>query len=218
MSTNLNRVSDDAVSEVSRLEAVFGLSEHDVVDVVMQGLLARSSCSPHHPKTFPGLYQWAETVRALRDKTVPMGWGTRDENNFPLSVHPSKKIVIAVQTGDRDTGVRGGNPSNRAPKGANTEDAVFSNQQQLKLFDSIPALPTYEAGGGDSIMWVLLYHVASDEIRFELSLPMKMVGGKIRSWEERIVFRSVRFDDANIEIGDEDDNGTDIEIDIERRE
>lgn len=218
MSTNLNHASDGAVSEISRLEAVFGLSEHDVVDVVMQGLLARTGCSSHHPKTFPGLHQWAETVRALRDKTVPMGWGTSDENNFPLSVHPSKKIVIAVQTGDRDTGVSSGNPSNRAPKGANTEGAVFSNQQQLQLFDSIPVLPAHEAGGDDSIMWVLLYHVASDEIRFELSLPMKMVGGKIRSWEERIVFQSVRFDDANIEIGDEDDNDTDIEIDIERRE
>lgn len=218
MSTNLNRVFDAAVSEVSRLQAVFGISEDDVVDVVMQGLLARTGCSPHHPKTFPGLHQWAETVRALRDKTVPMGWSTRDDNNFPLSVHPSKKIVIAVQTGDRDTGVSTGNPSNRAPKGANTEGAVVSNHQQLRLFDSIPLLPFYEKGSDDSIMWVLLYHVAADEIRFELSLPMKMIGGKIRSWEERIVFRSVRFDGANIEIGDEDDNGTDIEIDIERRE
>lgn len=217
MSADLNRVVENAVSEPSRLQAVFGIAENDVVDVVMQGLLARTSCSSHHPKTFPGLHQWAETVRALRDRTVPLGWETKDDNNFPLSVHPSKKIVIAVQTGDRDTGVAAGNPSNRAPKGANTEGAVFANQQQLSLFDDIPALPSSEAGSDDSIMWVLLYHVAADEIRFELSLPLKMVGGKIRSWQERIIFQPVRFDNANIPIGYDDDNTADIEIDVERR-
>lgn len=217
MSPDLNRVADDVVPGTSRFQALFGMAEEDLVDVVMQGLLARTTCSSHHPKTFPGLYQWAETVRALRDKTVPLGWGTRDHNNFPLSVHPSEKIVIAVQTGDRATGVRSEIPSNRAPKGSTTEGAVFANQQQLRLFD-IPPLPPSELRGDDSIMWVLLYHVAVDEIRFELSLPLNMVGGKIRSWEERIVFQSVRFDSANIEIGDEHDDNTEIDIDVERRE
>lgn len=202
-----------------RLIELFGLSQGDLQDIVMQGFLARTGCSPHHPKTYPGLTQWAETVRALRDKSVPLGWGIRDVNNFPLSVHPSKKVTIAVQTGDRDTGVSNGSPSNRAAKGATTEGAIAVNQRQLSLFefDAIPDLPS-DGDKIDSIMWVLLYHVdsANREIRFELSLPLKMIGGKIRSWKERFVFASMPFDQT-INIGDENEISTDFDIPIERR-
>lgn len=199
---------------ITRIKALFGLTGLDIQDVVMQGFMARASCSPHHPRTYPGLAQWAETVRALRDKTVPQGWGTSDRKNFPLSIHPGKSLVIAVQTGDGDTGLTYGSPSNRAAKGATTEEAIAVNQRQLSLFEEAP-LPDIE-GGGDSIMWVLLYHVAPDEIRFELSLPSRIVGGKIRSWEERIVFEPIKLDQP-IEIGDEDDNGQEFDISIERR-
>jgi len=213
-------INSEKISEErgSRLYQVFGLINADIQDVVMQGLLARTACTPHHPRTYPGLAQWAETVRALRDKTVPSGWDITNVNNFPLAIHPSEKVVIAVQTGDRDTGIAAGNPSNRAAKGATTEGAVAVNQQQLGLFDSLPPLPYTDAKARDALMWVLLYHVSPEEIRFELSLPLKMVGGKIRSWKERIVFPPIRFDDANIYIGDVDDNGTDFDIQIERRE
>lgn len=148
--------------------------------------------------------QWAETVRALRDKTAPLNWSCSDENNFPLCVHPSGNLVIAIYTGDRDTGVTGFgiNPSNRAAKGTNTEQAVWANQKQLSLFDSLPELPSAEDNNG-RIMWVLLYHVAPNEIRFELSLPLKMVGGKIRSWQERLVFPAIPLDQVNIIIGDD---------------
>ena len=198
---------------VSRLEELFGFGYEAVQDVVMQGLLARTTCTTHHPKTVPGFYQWAETVRALRDKTVPLGWSPSDENNFPLCIHPSEKLVIAVQTGDADTGVATGMPSNRAPKGTNTEQAVWANQKQLSLFDSIPELPSISEGSG-KIMWVLLYHVAPNELRFELSLPSKMSGGKIRSWQERLVFPAIPLD-QNIRIGDDD--GPDFEVEVERR-
>lgn len=205
---------------IPRLIELFGLSEGDLQDIVMQGFLARTGCSPHHPKTYPGLTHWAETVRALRDKTVPLGWGIRDVNNFPLSVHPNKKITIAVQTGDRDTGVSSGSPSNRAAKGTTTEEAVAVNQRQLELFefDAIPELLS-DDDKVDSIMWVLLYHVdvANREIRFELSLPLKMIGGKIRSWKERFVFASMPFD-QDINIGDENEISTDFNIPVERRE
>jgi len=206
-------VRSEEVEVLSRLEELFGLSHEALQDVVMQGMLARSNCTKHHPKTVPGLYQWAETVRALRDKAIPLGWSSSDVNNFPLCIHPDGDVVIAVQTGDADTGVAGGSPSNRAPKGTNTEQAVWSNQKQLSLFDSIPVLPPTEPTDS-KIMWVLLYHVAPNELRFELSLPLKMSGGKIRSWQERLVFPAIPLDQS-IRIGDDD--GPDFEVQIERR-
>lgn len=209
-------VQKEAIEVQSRLHEVFGLSHDAIQDVVMQGLLARTTCTAHHPKTFPGMSQWAETVRALRDKTAPINWSYSDDNNFPLCVHPSGKLAIAIYTGDCDTGVTGIgiNPSNRAAKGTNSEQAVWANQKQLSLFDSLPELPASEDNEG-RIMWVLLYHVAPNEIRFELSLPLKMIGGKIRSWQERLVFPAIPLDQVNIVIGDND--GPEFEVNVERR-
>jgi hypothetical protein len=198
---------------ISRLQEVFGLAEDSIQDVIMQGLLARTSCSPHHPRTFPGLSQWANTVSALRGKTAPLGWDYSDNNNFPLAIHPSGSLVVVVQTGDRETGTAG-IPSNRAPKGANTEDAVSINMRQMSLFETTEEF-TVNQGSDKPIMWVLLYHVAANEIRYELSLPLKMVGGKIRSWQERIVFPPIKLDQTDFEIGDDD--GTEFNVPVERR-
>lgn len=198
----------------SRLEELFGLSPEMIQDVVMQGLLARSSCTPHHPRTYQGLAQWAETVRALRDKTAPLGWAKSDDNNFPLCLHPSGNITIAVYTGDRDTGMTGCTPSNRAVKGANTEQAVWVNQKQLSLFEELKE-PQLDCDSTTRIMWVLLYHVASNEIRFELSLPQQISGGKIRSWQERIVFPAIPLDQTDFAI--EDEAGPEFDIHVERK-
>lgn len=203
----------------SRLSEVFGLEANDIQDIIMQGLYARKACTPNHPRTYAGLAQWADTVRALRDKTSPSGWTSSDDNNFPLCIHPSNNLMIVVQTGDRDTGISANNPSNRAAKGTNTEQAIWANQKQLSLFDALPEV-LVEAGNGNRIMWVLLYHVTPSEIRFELSLPSKIVGGKIRSWQERLVFPAIVLDQIDIEIGDDDDgndNRQEFEINIERK-
>lgn len=203
----------------SRLNEVFGLEANDIQDIIMQGLYARTNCTSNHPRTFAGLAQWANTVRALRDKTAPAGWTSSDDDNFPLCIHPSNNLVIVVQTGDKDTGISANNPSNRAAKGTNTEQAIWSNQKQLSLFDVLPEV-MLEAGNDNRIMWVLLYHVTPSEIRFELSLPSKIVGGKIRSWQERLVFPAIVLDKIDIEIGDDDDgndNRQDFEISIERK-
>lgn len=203
----------------SRLSEIFGLEANDIQDIIMQGLYARKACTPNHPRTYAGLAQWADTVRALRDKTSPSGWTSSDDNNFPLCIHPSNNLMIVVQTGDRDTGISANNPSNRAAKGTNTEQAIWANQKQLSLFDALPEV-LVEAGNSNRIMWVLLYHVTPSEIRFELSLPSKIVGGKIRSWQERLVFPAIVLDQIDIEIGDDDDgndNRQEFEINIERK-
>jgi hypothetical protein len=200
-------------SDLSRLEELFGLTHTDMQDVIMQGLLTRASATEHHAKTYAGTVQWHETVRAMRDKAVPRGWLVEDKKNCPLVVHPDGKLMIAVQTGDQETGTDG-TPSNRAPKGAVTEHAVVSNYRQLCLFD-MAELPGVD-GLEERVLWVLLYHLAPNEIRYELSLPKEMVGGKIKSWQERIVFPSVRLDGIDIEEVDGNDS-EDIDVPVERR-
>lgn len=207
-------VRNEEVEVKSRLDEIFGLEAEHILDVIMQGLSARRSCTPHHPRTYPGLAQWADTVRALRDKTSPMGWSHSDDNNFPLCIHPSGNVVIAVQTGDNDTGISASNPSNRAAKGLNTEQAIWTNQKQFSLFDAFPDTSSVDSNE-NRIMWILLYHVTPSEIRFELSLPLNIIGGKIRSWQERLVFPAITLDQIDIEIGDSD--GQEFEINVERK-
>jgi len=202
-------------TEVSRLEELFGMTLQQVQDVVMAGVHARTTGTRHHPKTYPGYAQWAETVRALRDIAVPLGWVATDDNNFPLCVHDDRAVSIAVQTGDRETGTTG-IPSNRAPKGASTEQAVAVNIRQLTLFEAedIPVLPISN-DKARHIMWILLYHVAPNEVRFELSLPSKMIGGKIRSWQERIIFPAIPLTETQINFGDDD--GPEFDVSVERK-
>src|SRR5262249_55456706 len=52
-----------------------GLSREVLVDAVRASAEARNSTTPHHPKTFPGIYAHAEAVRALRDGAVPTAGG-----------------------------------------------------------------------------------------------------------------------------------------------
>jgi hypothetical protein len=202
-------------TEISRLEGLFGLNVAQIQDVIMAGVHARATGTMHHPKTYPGYSQWAETVRALRDVIVPSGWLPTDDNNFPLCIHDERGLSIAVQTGDRETGTTG-IPSNRAPKGASTEQAVAVNVRQLSLFqaEEIPILPSTDEEARH-IMWILLYHVAQNEVRFEISLPLKMVGGKIRSWQERIIFPAIPLDGTQINFGDDD--GPEFDVSVERK-
>lgn len=198
----------------SRLAEVFGLTADDIEDVIMQGLSARNACTRHHPRTYAGTAQWADTVRALRDKTSPMGWSSSDDNNFPLCIHPSGNVTIVVQTGDKDTGISANNPSNQGAKGTNTEQAIWANQKQLSLFDGLPEIQLVDSNG-NRIMWVLLYHVTPSEIRYELSLPSNIVGGKICSWQERLVFPAIAIEQIDIEIGGDD--GQEFDINVERK-
>jgi hypothetical protein len=96
----------------------------------------------------------------------------------------------------------------------NTEQAIWANQKQFSLFDELPDSSSLD-GNENRMTWVLLYHVTNSEIRFELSLPSNIVGGKICSWEERLVFPAITLDQIEIEIGDSD--GQEFDINVERK-
>jgi hypothetical protein len=73
-------------------------------------------------------------------------------------------------TGHAGTGQVNANPSNKAPKGISTADAISVNQQQLELPLPVPDMP-HVRGEEGLLTWFLLLHRAADEIRGELSLP-----------------------------------------------
>lgn len=170
--------------------AQLGLEEERLLDAVRQGYVAFISCTQNHPPLIRGIWAWGETVRALRDYVLPLGWTRSDENNYSVVVEPSGRIAIAVATGDDGTGRTECTPSTKASKGPSTADAVITNRQ-MSLFtepESDPSPASVSEQVDERVTWILLVCRSQDEVRCELSLPLSMgVDGKIDGWSERIL-------------------------------
>lgn len=204
---NLLHTGENAADRLSQL----GLSPSILTESVRQGYLARSRTTANHPKIARGIIMWAEVVAVLREQLRPEGWEKSDKGNYELVVKVEDGLAIAVTTGDDATGIVGVTPSNKCPKGVNTTEAVEVNNQ-LDMFSEL--LPAVEEIQGFTT-WVLLIHLATNEVRFELSLPSSISSGKINGWKERIILPCLPLDDDSVKI--ELPDLPDIEVSIKKK-
>ncbi|MGZ9021358.1 MAG: hypothetical protein ACXW3S_15675 [Rhodoplanes sp.] len=195
--------------------AALGLSEEALLHAARRWHVAWSGFTPNHPPFGIGIAAWMEAVAALRETTMPEGWTRSDDRNYALVIHPDGSMAINVATGDLGTGRPDANPSNKAPKGVSTADAISVNQIQLELPLPVPELPPVRAGDGP-LTWFLLLRRTADEIRCELSLPLEMSpDGRITRWQERIILSAIPLDGETIEIVAP--QGPDLDIDVKRK-
>jgi hypothetical protein len=200
--------------DVRQRLAELGLEEELLKEAVRRGQLAYISCTANHPPQFPGLAAWAETVRALREYVVPLGWQRSNDNNYALVVDPEAAVAIAVATGNDGTGRADAIPSTNASKGPSTSDAVVANQLRFSFMEERPAQSS--RGGKSRATWILLIHRAATEVRCELSLPISIgEDGHIDLWRERILLGSIPLDGDFIDIVPPVQ--PDITIDVRRR-
>lgn len=201
----------------SRL-AELGLEEGPLRDVVRRGYLAFISCTANHPPFIPGIWAWGETVRALREYVMPMGWTRSDENSYSVVIDPQGHTAIAVATGDEGTGRSDASPATKSPKGPSTSDAVASNQMAFVFMSPTPsvAIEAIQYPADDRMTWLLLIHRAIGEVRCELALPSSMgLDGRVDGWRERIILGSIPLDGDTIEITPPPQ--PDININVQRR-
>src|SRR5438445_10432934 len=180
-----------------------GLDANALKETVRRGQLAFISCTANHPPQFPGMAAWAETVRALREYVVPLGWRRSNDNNYALAVDPEGLVAIAVATGNDGTGRADVTPSTNARKGPSTLEAIGVNQLQFGFMDDHPVRPAPASSDGNDyrMTWIFLIHRAQNEVRCELSLPSSIgEDGHIDGWRERILLGSIPFDDDLVEI------------------
>jgi hypothetical protein len=171
-------------------------------------------CTPNHPPIGIGISAWTEAVAALREQLLPLGWTRSDERNYALVFDPECSMAINVATGDAGTGRIDALPSNKAPKGISTADAISVNQQQLELDLPVPDVPHIRGEDGP-MTWFLLLHRSDTEIRSELSLPSAMSpDGRITRWQERIILSPIPLD-TEIEI--QPPQGIDLDIKVTRK-
>lgn len=213
MTADANNVVVEPFDVNQRLESL-GLNEAFLRNAVTQGYLVRTRLTENHPQNSWGYCMWAETVASLRDQLRVVGWEKSNEGSYELTVNLDRNVAIAVATGDEGTGSIHAVPSNKCPKGSNTIEAINVNNRIDDMFaDLIPAVSFDKYA---SATWILLYHIATEEVRCELSLPWEIgIDGKIRGWKERIILRSIPLDGEPIEI--HPPQGPDIDIAIKRR-
>lgn len=194
--------------------AALGLHEEALLHAARRWHLAWSGFTPNHPPFGVGIAAWVEAVAALRESIMPDGWTRSDECNYALVVSPDGAMAINVATGDMGTGRPDANPSNKAPKGVSTADAISINQVQLELPLPVPELPPPGAEG--PLTWFLLLHRTTEEIRCELSLPLEMSpDGRITRWQERIILSVTPLDGEMVEIMAP--QGPDLDIAVKRK-
>lgn len=198
---------EEAVDRLSQL----GIPLAALIESVWQGYLARARTTSNHPRIFQGITMWAETIAVLREQLRPEGWIKSDKGNYELAVNEKEGLAIVVTTGDDATGMVGATPSNKCPKGINTSEAVETNNQQDMFSELLPAME--EVPGLTT--WVLLIHLAANEVRCELSLPSSISRGKINGWKERVILPSLPLDSDSVEIDLPD--LPDIEVPIKKK-
>jgi hypothetical protein len=164
----------------------------------------------------PGYLMWTRTVRSLRETLTPAGWRAVDLNQLPLVVNADRTIGVAVSSGDAVTGLQlpGLQPKTRYPKGAMTASAVERNGQ-LALFALTPEPGSFASMTTYILLW---YRDGGErELRSELSRPASLgEGGKIDSWDRRILLPPVPLGDE-VEVRDDDDPG-EVDVYFEPRE
>jgi len=182
-------VRSEPIEVQSRLSQL-GLIEQVLLDAVARGNMRRQECTPNHPTSFIGLEAWGWTVCYLREGLVPKGWTRCEEGNWPLTVHPSKRMAISVATGDENTGNPNAIPMTKSPKGPNTVQAIAKNHLQISLFEDWMFPDQNGEDQENRLTWLLLISSQNGKVRCELSLPMTC-NGKVDGWKERIILRDL---------------------------
>jgi hypothetical protein len=198
MDTIIVRVQQE---EVQQRLAALGVNDEALRSAVARGQLAFASCTANHPRMFPAIAAWAETMAAVRENLTPLGWIRSEQKNYSRAIDSAGRIAIAVAAGNEETGRAEGTPSTKTAKGARTVEAVVINQVQLQLFDDpTPAAEPAETED-ERVTWLLLMHRAQNEVRCELSLPVAIgTDMRVNQWQERIILLSIPLDGEPVEV------------------
>jgi hypothetical protein len=206
----------------ARLQSL-GLDRPLLLEAARRGLAAFAACTPHHPRNFPALASWAETMRGLRDQlaVIPYRWSSVEENGQPQVHNPGGTIALTVAGGDKNTGKLGeAEPRTSSSKGYTTSRAMARNAFLFPEMEQDEQEKLDRARNRQT--WFLLVHrdVAAGELRCELSMPISMSEDRhVDGWRERILLPATSFDIALLlGIPDEPlDMTEEVQIDLRRR-
>ncbi|BFL83811.1 hypothetical protein FAP94_12335 [Morganella morganii] len=213
--SKLNQSSSSLPNSANSVFEKVGLNEQILKEAIGAGLsqyLSASELAPLNAGGSMASFKIIETLRGqlLNNKT---GWSILNLKGQCLTINGSAQITLVATSGDKDTGLREGQPCTKNGKGCETKNQIRRNiGQTFNLFEhDLFEEQQLSDGFGfmqeaskidDHELWVLLYFFdnSKKEVRYELSLPIgfKDVGvhGKVKvsEWGDRIYFRPVPFE------------------------
>ncbi len=216
------KIYQEPVEVAARL-AEMNLSEAILQATAQEGQAFVDACTQHDPPAGIGMLGWTKTVRALRDRLVPLGWTYSNRRGYSITTHPMGQWSIAVCGGTSGTGRADKTSRNRAEKGIATKDAVRENGQghfsriDPLNFPQVPLLADFVS------TWMLLIFADEEcgEIRLELSLPRHIdAAGFVIDWLERIIVQPAEYGPSpKVHVHqDSDDDSAGYEVTIVRKE
>jgi hypothetical protein len=175
--------------------AELALTTADLIDALTGADTEARSWTPLAPPMMAGLARWGKTNELLRARLAKRGWRHDSLKGMPRTISPARNFAIVATTGDAVTGHLDGSPSTKYAKGIQTVRAVGRNVQLAFDFpDPYPGEARWAMADdrGGLATWLLLYHVAPDQIRAELSLANGIdQRGHVSAWIERIILPAV---------------------------
>jgi hypothetical protein len=147
------------------------------------------------PPMMGGMVRWGKTNELLRERLVGRGWSQDNPKGLPRTINPGREFAIVATTGDSATGLPDSNPSTKYAKGVQTVRAIGRNLQLAFDFPGEEvgeALWAMASEEGPLATWLLLYHVAPEQLRAELSLANGIdLRGHVSAWIERIILPAI---------------------------
>lgn len=186
-------VHKDAAA-TSRL-AELALTAQDLLAAVRGADAEARKWTAQAPPLMPGMVRWGKTNELLRARLVQRGWWHDNPKGLPRTISPDRDFAIVATTGDALTGVPDRTPATKYAKGVQTVRAIGRNVQLSFDFPGVDVADALWAADADEdalATWLLLYHVAPEEIRAELSLANGIdLRGHVSAWIERIILPTI---------------------------
>lgn len=171
--------------EVDERLTSFGVSRHDLFEIVRAVVAARANAVDDDPASAEGLLAYIFGTRALRQVFRQRGWLKHREDNVESVKHPDSNLKIVYQSVDMaaDEYYR---PQAVSGKGSGADRLIAAGQKGLFAEAELEALRRRGLSELKTGAWFFCVSVDGDDVRAELSLPSGIIGGNFDTFIERI--------------------------------
>jgi hypothetical protein len=163
----------------------FGVTRHELIEVVRGVVGARADAVENDPMTAEGQFAYIFGTRFVRSLLRTKGWHLHRENNIESVSHPDRELKVIYQSVDLAAS-RHYKPQAVSGKGSASDRIIAEAQGTLFTEEELA-----KAAGGrfdriDTGIWYFCVSVNGDDVRAELSIPTSVEGGNFKDFIERI--------------------------------